>query len=197
MGDPKETKAKLLEAATELFAKKGFHSSTIRDIASEMNMSIANIYHHFGSKEGLLVAILLNSAEGIVSELHKIAEADMTPLERFRILLKTHLLLSCARTKEAKVYFLDREQLTDEGHEINLSIQRDVLEIYRKILGELAQEGYLRSRSATITAFNIFGVINWFLRWYRPDGALSKEEIIEEIMSFVMHGMLTQEAEAD
>lgn len=194
MGDPQSTKDKLVEVAIDLFATKGFFGSSIRDIAREMDMSIANIYHYFGSKEGLLLAILQHSAESLVTELRKISNSDMEPLAKFRLLLKSHLLMSCARSKESKIYFLDRELLTEEGQEINLGIQREVLGIYRRVLGDLSEMGLLRTRSVTITALNIFGVINWFLRWFRPEGAMSQEEAVDEILSFVMHGMLSPEA---
>lgn len=190
MGDPQETKAKLIEAAINLFASKGFFRSSIRDIAREMDMSIANIYHYFGSKEGLLLAILQYSALKVVQQLRQVAASDLEPLARFRLLLRTHLLISGSQRKEAKIYQLDREQLTDEGHEINRDIQREILGIYRQILSELADKGLLRTRSVTITAFNILGVINWFLRWHRPDGAMSIDEVVEETMSFIFHGAL-------
>jgi hypothetical protein len=41
-----------------------------------------------------------------------------------------------------------------------------------------------------VLAFNILGVINWQLKWYRPEGPLSMDEVSKEIVSFVMHGLL-------
>ncbi len=64
MTQPLENKDKLLKTAIDLFAAKGFKGTSIRDIAQAMGMSISNIYHYFGSKEGLMLAILENSSKG-------------------------------------------------------------------------------------------------------------------------------------
>jgi len=50
--------------------------------------------------------------------------------------------------------------------------------------------GYLSSRNLVVLAFNILGVINWQLKWYRPGGPLSMDNVANEIVSFVMHGLL-------
>jgi len=69
-------------------------------------------------------------------------------------------------------------------------MQREILEIYIKELSTLEESGYVSCRSLTVLAFNILGVINWQLRWYRPEGTLSLEEITEEVVSFILHGVL-------
>ena len=52
MTDPLKGKEKVLQVAIKLFSAKGFKGTSIRDIAQAMNMSISNIYHYFGNKEG-------------------------------------------------------------------------------------------------------------------------------------------------
>ncbi|MAF32518.1 MAG: TetR/AcrR family transcriptional regulator [Desulfobacterales bacterium] len=134
-------KEKLIQVATNLFASKGFSGTSIRDIANAMNMSISNIYHYFGNKEGLLLEILQHSAILLRRKLCQTSDPNLEPLERFKRLLNSHL------------------QHSVEG-------------------------------SAVSTYFNILGVINWALRWYRPDGKLNLEETTEEVVSFILYGAL-------
>lgn len=190
MTDPQTNKDRIIRVAIDLFSTKGFKGTSIRDIASAMGMSISNIYHYFGNKEGLWLAILEYSAKGIVEKLRQVSELEMEPLARFKLLLETHISRSKHHTKEAKIFFIDEEQLTAEGDKINQKIQREILGIYIKELSNLEAMGYVKCRSLTVLAFNILGVINWHLRWYRPEGALSLEEISQEIVSFVLHGIL-------
>ncbi|MBW1852260.1 MAG: TetR/AcrR family transcriptional regulator [Deltaproteobacteria bacterium] len=185
-----DNKEKLLNVAIDLFATKGFKGTSIRDIARAMGMSISNIYHYFGNKEGLLLAILQRSSQGLVEGLHQISKQDLDPLERFNLLLKAHFSLSVHRRKESKIFFLDEEDLAPEGNKINRRIQLEVLDIYLKELRDLEAAGYVKCRSLKVLAFNIFGVINWYMRWYRPEGPLSQEETAEEAISFILHGML-------
>ena len=190
MPKPQTNKDKIIRVAIDLFSAKGFKGTSIRDIARTMDMSISNIYHYFGNKEGLWLAILEDSAKGIVEKLRQVSTLEMEPLVRFKLLLETHISRSKHHKKEAKIFFIDEEHLTPEGNKINQRLQREILNIYLKELRNLEVIGYVKCRSLKVLAFNILGVINWHLRWYRPEGALSLEEISQEIVSFVLHGIL-------
>jgi len=190
MSENQKNKEKLIQVAIELFSTKGFKGTSIRDIAQAMNMSISNIYHYFGNKEGLLLAGLEHSSRSLVGKLSQFSEMDLEPLDRFKQLVNTHIELSEYYKKEIKIFFLDEKHLSQEGKTINNQFQRDILGIYRNTLQALKDSGHLNCKSITIMAFNILGVINWHLRWSRPEGSLSKEEITREVVSFILHGVL-------
>jgi AcrR family transcriptional regulator len=150
-------------------------------------MTIPNIYYHFGSKEGLLIAILERAMQQIVSGLGEIvARRDLKPLERFKLLLKTHfdLLVNVGR-KEADILFLEEEHVS----RVRKPFQIELMNMYRAELRGLQTLGYVNQKNLTVLAFNIFGVINWHLRWYKPDGKMTLDEIKEEMVSFVLFGM--------
>ena len=112
-----KTREKLLDAAVDLFAANGFGGTSIRDIARMTDMTIPNIYYHFGSKEGLLIAILERAMQQIVSGLGEVVgRRDLEPLERFKLLLRTHfdLLVNVGR-KEADILFLEEEHVSGSG----------------------------------------------------------------------------------
>ncbi|MGB6068560.1 MAG: TetR family transcriptional regulator [Desulfomonilaceae bacterium] len=193
MTDSSNKRDQLLQAATDLFATKGFRGTSIRDIANITSTSLSNIYHYFGSKEGLVLAILERFSREIVTELKRISELDLDPLERFELLVATHIRLAGNSMKESKIFFLDEEHLSPEGQKVNLKIQRDILGAYRRVLGAMNEANLVHSRKLTLTAFNILGVVNWLLRWYRPDGSLSLEEVSQEMVSFVLNGVLVSD----
>ena len=190
MTEHQENKEKLLCAAIELFAIRGFTGTSIRDIARKMGMSISNIYHYFGNKEGLLLAILQTSAETLNEKLLQVTRLNMDPLARFKLLIQTHLGFFEYFQKEGKIFLLDEDHLTPEGNEINRKLQTEVLNIYLNELNILKSLGYLRSQNLKVLAFNIFGVINWHLHWYRPEGSLSLQRVADEGVSFIMNGIL-------
>ena len=192
MSRNQENKEKLLEVAASLFASRGFRGTSIRDIAREMDMSISNIYHYFGNKEGLLLEILKHASIRLTERLRRVEEKDMEPLERFRLLVHTHLCISMEYAHSAKIFFMDDEQLTPEGCEFNSKIQRDIFNIYKTQIRLLYDAGYIRSQNTTIVAFNIIALINWHLRWFRPDGKLTLEETIYEIIHFILYGILVR-----
>ena len=183
----KETPQKLLDVAINLFATKGFKGTSIRDIARDTGMTISGIYYYFGNKEGLLYAILEKSANDLVNKLRLAAESDLEPLERFKLLVKTHFnLLVGEHMKESKILWIEAEELT----RVSKQYQIEILNIYRQELKKLKKLGYIKSNNITIQAFNIFAVINWHLRWYKPEGRLSIAELREEMINFVLYGAL-------
>ncbi len=189
MGNVTTNKDRIFKTAISLFSAKGFRGTSIRDIANEMNISISTIYHYFDNKEGLLIAILEHSSKRLVSDLKAVAALDLPPKEKLKQLLHTHLRIAGAYTEESKIFFLDEEHLSPEGEKINRGIQREIYRMYQGVLKELEEIGLIQNRNTAVLAFNIFGVINWQLRWYRPDGPLSLDEALEEIIVFIMNGI--------
>ena len=115
------------------------------------------------------------------------AEKDLEPLERFKLLVKTHFnLLIDTYMNESKILFIEEEQLT----RVSKKYQIEILDLYRRELKNLKKLGYVKNKNLTILAFNIFGVINWHLRWYKSDGRLSLDQMSEEMLSFVLHGVI-------
>lgn len=190
MGGTGETEKKLIEAAIDLFSTCGFKGTSIRDIAKATGMTISNLYYYFNNKEGLLLSILERSSRHLVDTLQGVSELAMEPFERFKLLVRTHLSLVKVHKKEAKIFFLDEEHLSPEGNKLNKQFQLDILNIYRLALQNLQAKGLIKYQHLTVLAFNILGVINWHLRWYRPEGSLSLEDSTEEIMDFILHGIL-------
>jgi len=182
-----KTPEKLLDAAVDLFAANGFGGTSIRDIARLTGMTVPNIYYHFGNKEGLLIAILERATRQIVEGLNQVVtQTDLDPLDRFKLLLKTHfdLLINVGR-KEADILFLEEEHVS----RFRKPFQIELMNIYRRELQTLQALGYVNQKNLTVLAFNIFGVINWHLRWYKADGKMTFDEIKEEMTSFVLFGM--------
>jgi AcrR family transcriptional regulator len=180
------TSEKLLDAAVELFAANGFNATSIRDIAKRTGMTIPNIYYHFGNKEGLLIAILERATRQIVDGLREVTRREMDPLERFKLLLRAHydLLISVGR-EEANILFLEEEHVS----RFRKPFQIELLDIYRKELRELKSLGYVNQENITVLAFNIFGIINWHLRWYKPKGKMTPEQVKDEMVAFIRYGM--------
>jgi AcrR family transcriptional regulator len=190
-----ETPQKLIDVAIQLFAANGFKGTSIRDIAKLTGMTISNIYYYFGNKDGLLLAILEHSSKQLLDKLRSASASDLEPLERFKELVRTHLSLVEVHKKEAKIFFLDEEHLSAEGNKLNRQFQIDILQIYRQELEALKSAGYINYKNLTILAFNILGVINWHLRWFRSEGKLTLEQINQEVLVFILRGVLGNSAE--
>ena len=186
---PGAARKELLEVAGSLFDRKGYRGTSIRDIARTTDTSISNIYHYFGSKEGLWKEIQNNTVREIPGLLKAAVEGETDPVQQFKRLLGVHLKLADKFQRESRIFFINADRLDASRDVKQREIQREVLGIYLDVLGRLQRKGYLKSRRLKVVAFNVLGVINWMLRWYRPDGELTAEEVRREIIDFVTRGV--------
>lgn len=185
-----QTQKKLIEVAIELFGANGFKGTSIRDIAKAMGMTISNIYYYFDNKYGLLLAVLEYLSMDLKEQLQRVIEMNLDPLERFKLLVTTHLDNIARDKNKARLFFMDEEALSPTGNEINKQLQLSILNIYRNELKNLRASGCIKYKNITILAFNVIGVIQWHLRWYRPEGKLSIKEVKKEALTFILNGLL-------
>ena len=81
---PQDAKEKLLSAATALFADKGFAGASIRQLAEAAGVNSSLISYHFGGKEGLYEAVIIQQYERVIGKFETIAASGKTPTEKIR-----------------------------------------------------------------------------------------------------------------
>lgn len=183
------TRRQLLDVAGRLFDVKGYAGTSIRDIANAMDTSISNIYHYFGSKEGLWNEIHRNSVRQLPLRLREAVAAETDPVLQLRRLLRVHLELADQFQRESRIFFVNINQVEATRNAGQRQIQREVLDVYLEVLRRLQKQGKVRLRHPQIAAFNILALLNWMLRWYRADGKLSAPQIHREIIAFALRGI--------
>jgi AcrR family transcriptional regulator len=183
------TRDEIIRGAAALFERKGYRGTSIRDIARQTDASISNIYHHFGNKEGLWQEIQDVTVRQFPDKLRQALAGIRDPARRMRTLLRKHLESAEEFRRETRMFFLNNDQLDPSRDRGNRRIQREILDIYVAELEALRRLGKLASRHPTIVAFNIFGVVNWVLRWYRSDGPLGTAQVHDDIVAFLLRGI--------
>ena len=90
----KENKKEIImKTALSLFAKKGFYSTTIADIAKEMNMSVGNMYNYFSSKESLAKELLIYTSKRFGDEIRKINDQNISSKEKIQKIIELYFTL--------------------------------------------------------------------------------------------------------
>lgn len=183
--DQADMRESLLETAVEMFSEKGFSGTSIRDIAREHGVSLSNIYYYFSNKEGLWREIMNRSVRSLPGRLRAaIAQAD-TPRAQLDALIREHLRAGVEHQRELLMLLTEQGQLGEDSSRETLEIQREILEIYTAVLEALSAEGALHEGHIRVAVFNILGVVNWHLRWYRADGPLPADTLHQEIINFI------------
>lgn len=162
----------ILARAAGLFAKRGYPSTSMNQVAEACNLSKATLYHYYRDKYALLVSI----AEGHVSRLATIAEDEqaltLAGEERLRHFIN-RIVEEYAGAQDAhRVLTEDVKFLEDEDRERILNKERLVVAAFSRAVTEMRPELAGAHLSKPLTML-LFGMVNWMFTWIKPDGELN------------------------
>lgn len=184
------TREDVVLAAGRLFAKRGFHGTSMRDLGQELGMLGSSLYSHVDGKSDLLVEVIRRGAElfnGVVAEATK---TGGSAAEELRTLVHGHVHVVVGHLDEART-FLFESRFLPETDRLRIIEMRDRYEAaYRDTIQRGIEEGSISPEGdAGITAIFILSVLNALIRWYRPAGGRDADAISSEMWSFVAHGI--------
>jgi AcrR family transcriptional regulator len=177
----------ILRTAAQIFAEKGYHQASIRDIARATGVSLSGLYYYFNSKEELLFLIQDHAFGTLIGNLDQLLEGEDQPLRRLRILMENHLRYFIANKAEMKVLSHEAEALTGDFRRRVNAKKRRLTEIAMEILTELRPAGDVDPRVAT---FAMFGMMNWLYNWHRPERDVSLDKIVDDMYRIFVEGFL-------
>ena len=109
------TKQDILEASAQVFAEKGYHASSMEDIAQIVGVKKASLYHHVDSKQEILVELLDQSLDMLIDRLEEVISEDLPNEEKFRRAITTYMEALIEHKALSSVLLLEHRSLDDEG----------------------------------------------------------------------------------
>ena len=183
----------ILRTAARIFAEKGYHSTTMRDISRETQVSLAGLYHYCKSKEELLFLIQDNCFGRVLERLRERLSEAAGPVEKLRLVIENHLSFFAANMAEMKVLSHEADSLAGEMHEHVSNKKQQYTQLVRRILSEVQQAqdpSDARKVELTVATYALFGMMNWIYNWYDPRGLLSVNNLVENLTRLFLSGFL-------
>ena len=182
----------ILRTSARIFAEKSYHSTSMRDIARETNVSLAGLYHYCKSKEELLFLIQDHCFGRVLERLEESIKEVGDPFEKLRVFIDNHLSFFAANMAEMKVLSHEAESLAGDLHK-DVSTKKDrYAKLARKILREIQEQNGARgSVDVTVATYALFGMMNWIYNWYDPRGKLSVNQLVDNITRLFLSGFLS------
>jgi len=183
----------IVEAAAKIFQEKGFAAASLEDIASEVGMWKGSLYHYIDSKEELLLAVVQEPAEHLLTDLRMVASLDLPATEKLRLVAQAHGHVLETTFVYASVYL---QEVAGRKRSVEWAARdREYVHLITTIIEDGIARGDLSTQLDARTAtFALVGALNWVTRWYRPDGALSAGKISEQICTTFLNGLITRTA---
>jgi len=188
-------KEKILAAATELFARQGFNETATSEVAKKAGVAQGTVFHHFKSKENLLVAICDELVMEYLTGMIEAAQGDGTGWDALERVLnfnqdfrKDRYESIVVATRETRL--LDTE---DEGlHEHFCGLMGQVVEIKSRCIEQGVADGSIRDVPAHLTAFIIHVLLSGIVH-VQTQGVFTLPDMDEELIEFCRRSLCLEE----
>jgi TetR/AcrR family transcriptional regulator, cholesterol catabolism regulator len=181
----------ILDAATEVFHRRGYSAASIQEIADEVGLLKGSLYYYIDSKEDLLFTVLSETYDLAKAQIDRVeAMEGLGPLERLGAYIEAHVNFIAEHTTKMAIYYSDFE-LVGEERKLVLIRQRKQFERYITSLITQAQKaGEVSDKvDAKMAAYLILGEMNWAYTWYRPEGRVSPRKLGKLAADLVLNGL--------
>jgi AcrR family transcriptional regulator len=188
----------ILRTSARIFAEKGYHSTSMRDIARATEVSLAGLYYYCKSKEELLFLIQDNCFGRVHERLLERLRETADPVAKLRLVIENHLSFFAANMAEMKVLSHEADSLAGEMHAHVTGRKQQYTRLVRRILSEV-QQAQQQARGAgqggqkldlTVATYALFGMMNWIYNWYDPRGKLSVGDLVDNLTRLFLSGFL-------
>jgi AcrR family transcriptional regulator len=180
----------ILKASAQIFADKGFDSTSIRDIARATGMSLAGLYYYFRTKEELLCLIQERCLLTLVENWEKSAAEGKSARGRVGLFVENHLGFFLHNMNEMKVMSHEDSSLTGEYQKRVLRLKRRYVKVLMDLVEDLQREEKVEKLDVRVAALSLFGMMNWIYTWYNPDRDLPLGALIEQMLRIYFFGVL-------
>jgi TetR/AcrR family transcriptional regulator, cholesterol catabolism regulator len=190
--DAADTRDRIVEAATELFATKGFHGTGVAEIGTKADVQRGALYYHIKSKEDLLWEILRDYVTVLLTDAEKISETSDDPTTKLHNLIRSHVTLIVKYQREVGIQIKDAGALTGESAAKLQDLRDRVQQLWQRVLDDGCAAGDFRTSDHVVTN-SLLGLVNMVWFWYRPGGSSTTTEIAETIAAMVFDGIITRD----
>jgi AcrR family transcriptional regulator len=181
-------RAEILRAALRAFGAKGYHDTTLEEIAARLGIRATALYHYFPDKEAILYECHRQSLDQVGRLVADARARHSGAAERLRYVIREHVRVM-TDTLQGSALALEVAALGPERKARVVAARDRYEQGIRAIIEEGIAAGELRHHDAKVAVFALLGAINWIARWYRPDGSVSAGVLATQFADLLVGGL--------
>lgn len=185
-------------AAARLFHQNGYHGTTLEQVARDLGLTKAAVYHYVRSKEALLYETykwLLAQATQALDECLRKA-GDLPPAQRLREMMLCHVRFIMANAALATPLSLELRSLSGRARGVIVRMRNQYEERFMDTLQAGVAAGVFTPAAGKVTLLLMFGAMNKIPFWYDPKGPLTQEQVAEAAVDYLLRGLLLHNSPA-
>ena len=165
------------DVALTLFAERGYHGTSMRDIAGELGLRAPSLYNHLESKQELLRGIMLRTMEDLLAD-HRAAVATTGDVsEQLRRAMEAHVRYHARHPREVRIGNAEIWNLEQPVQDLVRTLRRDYSQAWHEIIVRGIDEGRFQTPSAQLATYAMLEMGIGISLWYHEGGRLSESEL--------------------
>lgn len=188
--DKEATRQRILEAAEEVFAEKGYHGAVVDDIVRTADMSKGGFYFHFPNKQGIFLALMEALTPRLISAAERAIAQETDPIAKVDAALRTVLDTFSRHRRLSKILLLEAVGLGHGFEEKLMEVRAQFAGVIQKYLDQAVEEGAIARIDTRITSFAWLGAINEIvIRWVVTGDPERLEEVIPSLRALLLRSV--------
>jgi len=179
----------IIRAAAQIFREKGYHGTSMQDIADAVKLQKASLYHHVTSKQDILFTILEQALDMLIYDMRVVVDSDLDPEEKLRLAMQVYIGRLTEDADLSTVLLLEHRSLEDKLRTRHIARRDRYEKQWRKIVQEGIDLGVFRPVDVTVATFAILGVQNWMITWFKSGSRFSALELSDHFSDLFLRGL--------
>jgi len=186
-----EKKQRILEAAARLFRDKGYSATSMRDLASAVQLKASSLYNHIASKEEILQEICLANARRFHEGMKHIQGLpDEDPLTQLEALLKLHIRIATQDVTSVTSFNDEWRHLSEPYLTQFLDMRREYETFFRTVIRKGTDQGVFLPGDESVILYSLISAIRWLYDWYQPGKRLAPADLEEQLIPLLTRGLV-------
>jgi AcrR family transcriptional regulator len=178
----------VIRAAARAFSQRGFHNTSIDDIARTLHVSKPTIYYYVSNKEQLLFECFVAGLELIRAAMRSTRQPQHSAADQLRVVIGNYATAIASDYGWCMVRAEDQDLSPQMSRQIK-ALKSEIDQGIRRLLREGMNDGSICDCDPKMTAFAIAGALNWIAHWYRADQSLSAAEVAAAFTNTFFDGL--------
>jgi TetR/AcrR family transcriptional regulator len=185
----------LLRQAIAAFNQKGFHATSLGDIATSLGVTKAALYHYFPNKHALLYEAFAEALRVGFEAIEQAERKGGTGLEKLQLALKEYLEVTLSEMSRCVI--ITEEHALEPDDRAEIVRQRDRFEAkLRGFVREGIEDGSIIPCDPKLAIFSIFGAVNWVPKWYSDSGEWNNKQLAKGMSELLCRSIARHPPEA-
>lgn len=191
--DRESKRLAVLTAAARMFNERGFHATSLDDVAASLSISKPTIYHYLGNKEQVLLGCLKIGLTELLEAAEAARQAPGNSADRLKNFL-AHYAEFNLRDFGRCVILTSESDMSAQNAALFRADKRRIHDMIRAMIEDGQRDGSIECEDANLLALTLAGALNWPARWFDPALGRDASELVRRMIDILASGFLPRKA---